>query len=325
MKIGIVGWFNCFNVGDDCFKLVFQQFFRNHDIQFVRPPDVCKDVDIVILGGGAVASPYYLRTLPDVPRYALGIDIAYKSEIDLLKEYNFREIYVRNSTDLPEMKAKLNCPVHSMPDLAFYLQPTGADVLGKYKKFKDKKTIGIFVTDYVNPAIDRSVEKFSARAADFKAKLVSELDWLSSEYEIVLIPCSTGGYGDDRRMNLDLAAFMRNSPTNIMDYIDPQSIIDLTNQLHMAICMRFHSHIFAMITRTPFISIQFTRKVSLLLDEKGFNKTTAVTYDGQSFDFSNFRNVLDKNRNLYVEPNNHRVELETIRTKVLQEWLGESV
>lgn len=331
MKISIVGWFGMNNVGDDAFQVVFSELLSEHEIEFIRPPQTCNSPDIVILGGGAVASPFYLKILPDCPRYALGIDIAYKSEIDLLATANFKDVYVRNNTDVAEMIEKMGCPVLGIPDLAFLMKPSGQDILSKYKKFPAKKTLGVLVTDYVNPAIDRSIGEFSERAYSFILAMADELDGLANAgYEIILIPCSTGGYGDDRRINLDLAAFMKSRPISIFDTLGPQDMIDLIADLDVTICQRFHAHIFSIIAGTPFVSIDFTRKVKLLLEENQMLHHSGAKFEGNKFNVSNLRDTFDhvasmnrsKWRNdLQTIANGYHSELTNLMTQLKQDWL----
>ncbi len=283
MKISIVGWYGQGNVGDEAFRSVLPDFFEGHSVEFVTPPRTCNSPDIVVLGGGAVANPFYLETLPDCPRYAVGIDMAFSGEAELLAEKGFRAVFIRNTTDIETIRQKLGCPVYSMPDLAFFLKPSGEDVLGRYRR-TGKPALGVFVTDYVNPAIDRSWEKFSARSQSFKNVVCAELDRMSKEYEVVLVPCSTGGYGDDRRINLDLKAYMEEQPTLIMDALSPVEVIDLIAGVDVTFCMRFHSHIFSVIAGKPILSIEFTRKVSLFLSEHGME--SVGKFSGDSFELS---------------------------------------
>jgi polysaccharide pyruvyl transferase WcaK-like protein len=321
MRISIVGWYGKKNVGDECFRHVLSDFFSGHEIEFVTPPSICSKPDVVILGGGAVASPFYLNNLPlDVPRYAIGIDMAYESEIDLLEKAQFKEIIVRNHTDLNSMRNKLSCPTHWFPDLAFYLKQEG-DIVDHFKRHKQKKTLGVFATDYINPAIDRPVSKFADRAWSFKIKLAAKLDQLSEGYEIMLIPCSTGGYGDDRRINLDLAAFMKNEPTNVMETLNPQEMINLTGGLDAAICMRFHAHIFCMITQTPFVSIGLTRKVNLFLKEHKLTNLVAGTLQENEFCFDGLEDKMPSS--IDFDSTNYKQRLLELRQITRKDWLGE--
>lgn len=332
MKISIVGWYNRLNVGDDAFCCVFRQFFRGHDLEFVTPPNPCNNPDIVILGGGAVVSPFYLNNLPDCPRYALGVDIAYESEMDLLKPLNFGGVMIRNATDLQVLQSKISCPVSSIPDLAFFLKPSGTEILKKYRKHPKKKALGVFATDYVNPAIDRPIDKFGDRANSFKLKMAKEMDMMyDAGYEIILVPCATGGYGDDRRINLDIASFMRHTPTIIFDTLGPQSMIDLIEDLDVSLCMRFHAHIFSMIAGTPMVSIDFTRKVSLFLEENNLKKTTVGTWKDKNFEttrlLETITDVSTDQMSQYLRNTacNYSQQLYDVMRTIRQDWLGQSL
>jgi polysaccharide pyruvyl transferase WcaK-like protein len=333
MKINIVGWYGMKNVGDEAFRDVFEQMLKGHELMFVTPPNPCPPSDITILGGGAVTSPFYLDILSrDRPLYAVGVDMAYESEIELIARMPFRSIYNRNTTDLPTMKSRLPFTAETIPDLAFYLEPSGKTILKAIKKHKDRKTIGVFATDYVNPAIDRPVEKFAKRAYSFHQNLARELDRLYGVgYEIVLVPCSTGGYGDDRRINLDIKAHMKYEPTVVDTGMKPQAMIDLIAELDCAICMRFHSHIFAMIAGTPFVSIDFTRKVKLLLEENDRLKLRCAWFDKDgtfvaSQIGSSVKNVIDSDEpeKLRLIQAANKAKLTELERTIRREWLQES-
>jgi polysaccharide pyruvyl transferase WcaK-like protein len=333
MKITIVGWYGKKNVGDDAFKDVFEQMLKGHELTFVAPPDRCPPSDLTILGGGAVTSPFYLEIVPrDRPLYAVGVDMAYESEIELIARMPFRAIYNRNVTDLPVMRSRLPFTAESIPDLAFYLKPSGKKILKTYKKHKDRKTIGVFATDYVNPAIDRSPEKFAKRAYSFHQNLARELDRLyGMGYEILLVPCSTGGYGDDRRVNLDIRAYMKYEPTIVMDALSPQATIDLIADLDCTICMRFHSHIFSMIAGTPFVSIDFTRKVKLLLEENDRLNLRSAWFKDDVFVahqlIPTIKSVVESDESdklKLIQAANYEKLIELERT-IRREWLKESV
>lgn len=328
MKIDIIGWYGKKNVGDEAFRHAHKHIFQGHEIHFVTPPMRCKKPNIVVLGGGAVASPFYLDTLPDCPRYALGIDLAYESEVDLLAKANFQAVFVRNKSDLPALRSKLQCPVAAFPDLAFMIQPTGRDILSRYKRYPKKKTAGVLVTDYVNPAIDRPVTDFGTKAFNFKLNLAHKLDQLGKAgWEVMLIPCSTGGYGDDRRINLDLAAFMEKHPTNIMKTLSPQDTIDLIAQLDLTVCQRFHAHIFSIIAGTPFISIEYTRKVRMLLEENGLADLTGCEFEGIEFDVSKFDGAMQqaltgKYEEVFLNiARQNYAELQEATKRVREEWI----
>lgn len=330
MKINAVGWFKHFNAGDFCFKVVHQNFFfPGHDLRFITPPQICeKDADLVILGGGAVVSPFYLDTLPqDKPKYALGVDIAYESEMDLMPPHKFKGIYIRNRTDVDTLQSKVDCPVRYTPDLAYALKPSGK------KWFSDNKPkLGVFCTDYINPAIDRPVDQFSERAYDFKIKMARRLDrFIQDGWDVYLVPCATAGYGNDIRVNLDLQAFMKRSPKQIMTTLLPQDMIDLIASFNLTICTRFHAHLFSIIAGTPFVSIQMTRKVKLALEENRLTGLLGGIVDEKRFDDTQMEKAIEtameshwRDTFLDIAQQNYK-ELEEVKKQVWQEWLVKPV
>lgn len=337
MKIEVVGWYgNKKNVGDESFRAAHCLAFRNHNLSFVTPPRSLNNPDMVVLGGGAVVAPFYMDVLKDAqcPKYALGVSISWASEMELFAKYNFKGVYLRDEADVEACRAKAGCPVEYTPDLAFLHRPSGGNILVQYQKYPDKKPLGVMVTDYVNPAINRDINIFSQRANEFKVKMANELDVLSEQgWEVFLIPCSTGGYGDDRRINLDLTAFMKHRPTLIMDTLSPQDCIDLIAQMQLTVCQKFHAHIFSMIAGTPFVSIAFTRKVAMLLEGHGLKQTTCAEFPTkETFDTSRFNTVVNEvlassesYRKLYLETSyKHYKQIHKVIGTIQQDWLGES-
>lgn len=336
MNINVVGWYGKHNIGDEAFRPAIDNIFKDHELAYITPPKNHTDPDIVVLGGGAVASPFYLEKLPKgCKRYALGIDLAYESESDLLAAAKFNGIFIRNRTDVENWGYKFGCPVRTMPDLSFFLKPTGADIIAKYglKATPGKKKIAVFPTDYVNPAIDRPSKVFGDRAYSFAENMAKELDKLTEDgWEVYVMCCSTGGYGDDRRMALQLAAFTKYPPIVVLDTFEPLEMIDFIAQMDLTMCQRFHSHLFSVIAGTPLVSIEFTRKVRVFLDELGIkDDITAGRFDGDSFDTSRMQAAV-----VYAqEKHNHfsdrfllcaarnRNALAGVTKTIRQEWLGE--
>ncbi len=336
MKINIVGWYNRKNIGDEAFKPAINHIFSQHELEYITPPKNHTNPDIVVLGGGAVASPFYLKKLPTgCKRYALGIDLAYESESDILAEAKFDGIFIRNQTDVRKWGSKFNCPIHSMPDLSFFLKPSGADVIKKcnIENTPGKKKIAVFPTDYVNPAIDRSSKEFGNKAYSFAENMASELDKLHrAGWEVYVMCCSTGGYGDDRRMALQLAAFTKYPPIVVLDTFAPQDMIDFIAQMDAAICQRFHSHLFSVIAGTPLVSIEYTRKVRVFLDELGIrDEVTAAKFNGEVFDTSRMQTAIENAMNkasdfslqFRSQADRNWKELIDVKKVIQQEWLQE--
>lgn len=337
MNIEVVGWYGKSNCGDEAFRAAHCLAFRNHNLSFITPPRKTTDkADLVVLGGGAVISPFYMASLENAkcPKHALGVSISWDSEMDLLDKYGIQSCYLRDEADVEACRQRTKAKVDYTPDLAFLYHPTGGDILSRYQKHPNRRPLGVMVTDYVNPALDRDINVLTSRANQFKVTMAEKLDKMSSDgWEVFLIPLSTGGYGDDRRMNLDIAAFMKKTPTNILDTLSPQDTIDLVSQMDLAICQKFHAHIFSIIAGTPFVSIALTRKVKMLLDGHNLQKTTCAWFPNQqTFDASDFAKVVkevvseqDYYKKLFLDTSGryYRRVHDVIDT-VRRDWLQES-
>lgn len=315
MKINLLGWYGKRNAGDEAFRIAMEFIFAGHTLQYVTPPANLPPADLTILGGGNVVSPFYLSKLKDQPFYALGVGIGYESEIALLAKYNVQGVLVRNQTDVASMQAQLPCPVQAIPDLAYLCQ-------APLKPIRERE-IGVLITDYVNPAIDRDIGLFGLRSYLFQQGVAKELDWLGDQgYKITLIPCSTGGYGDDRRINLGLQAFMRTQANNILETLGPLEIISLLSGMSAAICMRFHAHIFAHLANTPIISIPFSRKVDLFLQENDLTDFIGMRIKPET-DTSMFREVFQNLPKQQLPEINVNALLD-IKKTIRRDWLQES-
>jgi polysaccharide pyruvyl transferase WcaK-like protein len=323
MDIGVLGWYGKKNIGDDAFCKVMRDFFENpapmvgDDVYFYTPPKK-PEGDVIILGGGAVVAPYYLDLLPkDKPLYALGVSLEYESEADLIRNMPFREVVVRQEADMPLLN-DMPFKVTLAPDLAFWYKTP-------YKPAPENRSrhVGVLLTDYIKPAIDRPFDKFGERYQKFILEMAARLDSLIEEgYVIHLYPCSTGGYGDDRRINLDVKAFMKNEPVLHLETFTPEKLIGHLAWCDFTICMRFHAHIFSAIAKTPFISIPFTRKVRGFINENGLGFAAGCTKDG---DFSGWdeakKRLSEQEPLLETLAPGKREKLVELSQRVSREWL----
>jgi hypothetical protein len=334
MDIDILGWYGAGNnCGDTSFKKFIISTFRHHQLNFVTPPAKC-NADIIVLGGGAIIAPYYLSSLDQAtcPKYALGVSISYLSEMDLVKD-TFKHLYLRDPSDVEEMRSKVNYPVDPIPDLSFFHTPSGGDIIKKYAPCDRRKSLGVLLTDYVAPALDRSFEEFGTRAHSFRVNLAEELTMLYRDgWDIYFIPLSTGGYGNDIRENLDVTAWMRETPIQIYDTLSPQDAIDLIAQMDLTLCMKYHSVLFSVIAGVPFVSMAFTRKVDLFLQEHDLKKYIGAKFiDNKEFDATNLRKVVDdamghktELRSKFVHiADGYYSELHKIAGVIRRDWLGE--
>jgi polysaccharide pyruvyl transferase WcaK-like protein len=323
MDIGVLGWYGKKNIGDDAFCGVIRDFFEanygmvSDDVRFYTPPNK-PEGDIIILGGGAVVAPFYLNLLPtNKPLYALGVSLEYESEANLIRHMPFKEIVVRQEADMPLLK-DMPFKVTLAPDLAFwYKSPIkpAYDIRSRH--------VGVLLTDYIKPAIDRPFDKFGERYQNFIIEMAAHLDALIEEgYHVILYPCSTGGYGDDRRINLDVKAFMKHEPVIHMNTFTPQQLIDHLAWCDFTVCMRFHAHIFSAIAKTPMISITFTRKVKGFINENGLGMARSTSDDYRFTHWQEAKKRLHEQEPLLESlASVKRVELVKLRDRVSSEWM----
>lgn len=311
-KIDILGWYNRNNIGDDAFQQVLGSWFADHDVRFVTPPqETRKDADLVILGGGAVVSQFYLERIQHfredgsaIPVIALGVDVEYPQEIDLLMRYGVDKVVFRSQEDVALWNGKAeDCLMMDeaiyTPDLAFDLTVRGKPILPTFKK-TDKRTVAVFATDYVMPSANRDLYFFGPRADQFAHGMAGVLDRMTEKCEIILMPCSTGQTGNDKRINLHIASFMKHPPVIVEQQLEPSTMIDFIADCTAVMSMRYHPHIFSLIAGTPCVSVEFTKKVRTILSEYGQHTKrplVAVTRNGdecgEQRGFFNFDHAFD--------------------------------
>lgn len=345
-KVDVLGWYGRHNVGDDAFYLMFSGALRGHDVHFITPPNKTRsDADLVILGGGAVANSYYLNCITPLTHgkcLALGIDVEWEKEAEALFSYGFDHVVFRDKSDYVlyvrdvEQKCAVDVDVVSYcPDLAFSLKHLPNTFVPRYRKTDKLRAIAVMATDYVMPARDRDLYYCGPRADQFAQGLGAVLDKLSEKVEVILLPCSTGEYGDDRRINYHIASFMRHPPTIVTDRLGPKQMIDTISTCQATVCMRFHAHVFSLIAGVPFASIEFTKKARTLVADfqtKTNRPLTAVIKKEDGFfDFDyaleNINSALDAGtRNTertlsldYVQSCRERVD--TMMEQVLRRYL----
>ena len=103
----------------------------------------------------------------------------------------------------------------------------------------------------------------------YERAIVDLVDLIQDQpgYRVVLIPQVTTDYlgDDDRLANRAIAQACRTAPTTIEASIDYHELRSLYEFLHVLIGTRFHSVIFALLSRTPCIAIAYEHKTSSML------------------------------------------------------------
>lgn len=265
MKINIIGWYDKNNCGDESFKFVFNDIFKEHEI-FYTTQEIIKDCDYYILGGGDIVKSFYLDGIPnDVNFTAIGVGLGYESESLLLKEKNVSKIYTRNKSDVDLFK-NIGIDSKYTPDIVFYIEKP--DNISE-KLESELPKMGIVLTDHVNPSVVNINAKEYNYNEFFKWELAESLDELSKKYKIYFIALSDYYYAYDEKINLEIQTRMQSGYKTILlkETNSPKRAMDLIQQMDVIITMKFHGIIFSTICNTPFINIGLSRKTNKFCEE----------------------------------------------------------
>jgi len=299
----ITGYFDRCNLGDDLFQSVWdyiftKKSFKKHNVQFIgldelRSCGSLSTCDVLIFAGGDVLNYYFLSELKTILHefnfsgklYAFSVGIPYQVVIvdGLLDQFNF--IMCRAKGDAFNLRRRFGeNHVRYFPDLSVYLphlfkverskkEFTG---INDYKIFNDKLNVGVFLTRNIfekNPHYDTVVKRI-AKALDGISQL--QLPGICG-FELFLIPFNTNSrnaFEDDHLINNDIYEHVENK--KFIHNVDKAFTVEemwwtFKNQLDMNITMRYHSHMYSIVSRVPFASLYTTRKVQNLLNDTGLS------------------------------------------------------
>jgi len=296
-RIIVAGFFDRKNLGDDLFKHVWTHIFKleklkDHNVRFVGLDDLrlCQELttcDVLIFAGGDVLNYYFLSNLKDTLHkyrfsgklYAFSVGIPYQVVIvdGLLDQFNF--VMCRAKVDAFSLRRRFgDNHVRYFPDLSTYLpelfkvekpKREGSGI-NKYKMFHQRLNVGVFLT--------RNIFSKNAHYETVVRKLADFLDVVAEStmpgmcgFEIFLIPFNTNEnniFENDMLINRDVVKHVRNKEA-IHDVSDQLSVEEMwwifKNQLDVNITMRYHSHMYSIMSNVPFVSLHTTRKVQNLL------------------------------------------------------------
>jgi len=280
-KVLVLGYYHRKNLGDDSFEYGLAKFFkkRNIDYSIVNVDDlkiIERDVTAVIFGGGDLINDYFFQKIEPFisnktcPWYAISIGIPYPSLIEKGYLDRFDYIIHRNKIDAEILKKKYGDRVQWFPDMSFLLNNKN-----KQKLFLPIKTknIGVFLSRHIyenNP----NYEKITDEIAKTLSNISKKVGYFKRPiYQIYLYPFCTDGKEnhDDRLINRDVIKKVKKygdlNNVHFMNEIKIEELKDLFDTFHITICNRFHSHMFSLMSKVPFLSIYNTRKVGNLLAE----------------------------------------------------------
>jgi polysaccharide pyruvyl transferase WcaK-like protein len=274
MKLLVCGFYGHDNFGDDCFNIAFREMLNEHQLKFIDVAIIdqenLQEYDGVVVGGGDLLNDFYGRKYNDVLfnyngyKIAIGVGVSFKACLNRKYLTVFDDIIVRSTTDVRDLSMMLGSShVHYMPDLAFSL-----NIVPPIRKLGDKN-IGIFL---VGSIMTNNSLLFT---------ILRITNWLASNgYNLHLIPM----YSEENVTNTDVdinnyvLSVSRQYSSNIIVHpkYTHEKFIEIVSTLDLAICVRFHSHIYCTILGIPFLSIPLTRKVELYNSELPYNLNNTV-------------------------------------------------
>lgn len=251
----ILGYYEKYNLGDQAYKVAFPTLIKqqSQEIQFANPHDL-KEIPpgttSIIVGGGDVINDWFneefKRLLSNYygPVYAVSIGITYPSTLNDKYLARYDQIYVRHKAHAAELTSiKQTDNVFHIPDAAFIIPIPPA--LPK----PQRPIIGVFLANGIH----------------ISEVLKPVLSNLIQDYDVILYSFNTSSESHES----DVLYAQHHYPEYKQGPIiqDPVKMLAEMSRLHFAICVRYHSNIFAIMQHIPFVSIASTQKVKFLLED----------------------------------------------------------
>ncbi len=261
--ICILGWYNHSNIGDEAYKLAFPKLFPQYNFQFSQEV-LERDPEVIILGGGDVISPEFLKNInksPNARKYAMSINLRPENEHQLSP---FLKVIARNKTNIPNVTV--------MPDFTFCLS---GDAKNGKKLIRDR-----FNAERADLYDDVVVLTFNSFLCSREAQLAR--DYVNFEkvcYDLghlmdetpasfILIPFGNGFPQNDRIANSFVYATSKFYKKHIVVYdkLSVQDTLDIFAAADAAITSRLHAAIFSCLGNTPFFDITHHTKNEMFME-----------------------------------------------------------
>jgi polysaccharide pyruvyl transferase WcaK-like protein len=274
MQIVVLGYYQRNNLGDTIYTLTMPRLFPECQLSFYNLDDLTTiptGTDAIVCGGGDLINRYFHDKIVTLckgfsgRKIALSIGISFESFRNAECLNLFDQIFLRNKTDVRYLQSKLGSEVvHYLPDLAFSLDTTGLRTK-HWSKFtapiaSRRPRLGLFYIASVTP-----IKPLVNQLIELTGKL-------SQVYDVRLYRFNTSHQvnEDDDLLNQAIAAALPNTYLKVKSKVySVPDMLKVFGRLDLAICMRYHAHVLATLTGTPFISLSTTRKTELFMLESG--------------------------------------------------------
>lgn len=254
----VIGYYSRGNLGDESYKGIMGRFFEGKKLEFVSSDDLGmvnpEKYDAVIVGGGDIINNYFNEKIKPFligfrgKKIAFSVGIPFPSLIN--NEYlgHYDHVFSRNAEDIREIQKVVGSHrAHYIPDICLSYEANC-----KLNVKNKQKTCGVFLVGNVMNYKEIMLNIY---------RLVSEI---LLEYNVVLYSFnpSEDNKISEKIKDLILRSNKKYSNTINVDTKEHSTfeMIDIINNLDIAVCMRYHAHIFCAVTGTPLMSISSTRK-----------------------------------------------------------------
>jgi polysaccharide pyruvyl transferase WcaK-like protein len=279
IKVLVLGFYNRHNIGDDAYTLAFPYIFRNMNCEIsVMCIDDIQEIpsgtDIVILGGGDLINDYFMQKATQLLKnfigrvYGISIGLPYSSCTHYL--HVFDHIFVRSRSDYELASREIGeNNVTYIPDIASCLRV----IEPATPKANTCTRLGVCLAQplfYSNPRKTVLISSLS----NVLCRLYENFNH-NVEFHFIAFNCNTLSNKEcDHIINTAVATALvaggipQEKIVFAHQYRDPESILNYINTtIDINLCMRYHSVVFSVITKTPFVPLYVSQKIrNLLID-----------------------------------------------------------
>lgn len=273
-KILAIGFYFRQNTGDDAYLYALPSILPDAEITFLSMDDVEKvpeDINIVICGGGDIINDYFMKKAQNLLKdfkgrtYGVSIGIPYQS---CSKYFHiFDHIFARSKTDYD-----IACKEIGSRNVTFCSDITTCIPINwNYIEDPHVVRVGlclaqpIFFQNTKREALLKSIINSLKNLYDFS------IQNKPIEYHIVAFNYSDNREESDTVINKTIFNKLKklNIPVILHnDLQNPRCIIDfIANSCEMTVCMRYHSVIFSMMSKTRLVALFSSSKIKNVLDD----------------------------------------------------------
>jgi hypothetical protein len=297
----IVGYFGHANVGDEQYKISFQEVFKQfiptsvaYRLSFIDcdllSDFVTSDNDVIVLGGGDVLNDYFLdRLIAKFKGHSnriIGVSVGLpyvKTLTDSNKLNVIDYVFIRAQHDLELFRKHFHPDrIAFIPDISYVLMQSCGYVVPKTSnKYVHRLALAKQVgKKIVCMSLARNI--YDDKSEQHYQGIITNLGHfvkflIQFGYHVIFVPFNTNHANpleNDIVIHQDVVNFVKQTTNTLMSHItvvDEQLsaavIFDILEHVDLSVPMRYHACLFAVYRHVPFLPIFTTRKLkNLLLD-----------------------------------------------------------